>query len=63
MQALLRELRRRETPLYVANIAKGYRYDPKTGALLHDPEAVAAANREDARPPEYIVIPREDDRD
>lgn len=63
LRALLKELRRRETPLYVAKRAKGYRYDPKTGALLHDPEAVAAANREDARPPQYIVIPREDDRD
>lgn len=59
LEALLRELQRRGIPIYVARIPKGYRYDPATGKLLHDPALVAAANREAARPPEYIVIPRE----
>lgn len=63
LEALLRELRRREVPLYMAKAPKGYRYDPANGKLIHDPELVAAANREDARPPEYIVIPRETEQD
>lgn len=63
LEALLRELRRREVPLYVAKVPKGYRYDPTSGRLMHDPALVAAANREDARPPEYIVIPRETEQD
>ncbi len=62
LEALQKQLRRRGVPLYVARAPKGYRYDPATGALTHDPAEVAAANREDARPPEYIVIPREDER-
>ena len=56
-ETLLRELRRRELPLYVAKVPRGYRYDPATGKLTHDPAEVAEANREDWRPPEYIVIP------
>jgi hypothetical protein len=63
LEALLRELRRRSVPLYVAKVPKGYSYDPATGKLVHDPALVAAANREDARPPEYIVIPRETEQD
>ena len=63
LDALLKELRRREIPLYVAKVPKGYRYDPTTGELLNDPEAVAAANREEWRPPEYIIIPSEYDPD
>jgi hypothetical protein len=63
LEALLRELRRRAVPIYVAKIPKGYDYDPATGKLVHDPALVAAANREDARPPEYIVIPRETEQD
>lgn len=63
LDALLKELRRRDVPLYIAGIARGYRYDPTTGALTHDPGEVAAANREDWRRPEYIIIPREDPRD
>jgi len=59
LEALVRELRRRDVAIYVGRIPKGYRYDPQTGRLLHDPALIAAANREDARPPEYIVIPRE----
>ena len=59
LDALLKELRRREVPLYVARTPKGYRYDPATGELAYDTEAVAAANQEDWRPPEYIIIPRE----
>ena len=62
LEALLKELRRREIPLYVAKIPNGYWYDPATGTLANDPEAVAAASREEWRPPEYI-IPREDDRE
>ncbi|HEU5326799.1 MAG TPA: recombinase family protein [Thermomicrobiales bacterium] len=62
LDALLKELRRREIPLYIAKTPKGYYYDPATGHLLHDPALVTAANREDARPPEYIVIPRENER-
>jgi DNA invertase Pin-like site-specific DNA recombinase len=58
LDALQKELRRREIPLYIANLPRGYRYDPTTGDLAHDPAEVAAANREDWRPPEYIVIPR-----
>ena len=63
LEALLREIRRRDVALYVANVPKGYRYDPLTGKLLHDPALVAVANREDARPPEYIVIPRETEQE
>ena len=63
LEALLREFQRREMPLYVAKIPKGYRYDPVTGRLNHDVAEVAAASREEWRPPEYIIIPREDDRD
>jgi hypothetical protein len=63
LDALLKELRRREIPLYIAKTPKGYYYDSATGQLLHDPALVAAANREDARPPDYIIIPREDERD
>ncbi len=63
LEALLREVRRRGIALYVANVPKGYRYDPATGKLLDDPELVAVANREDARPPEYIVIPRETEQE
>jgi hypothetical protein len=63
LEALLRELRRRAVPIYVAKVPKGYDYDPATGKLTNDPALVAAANREDARPPEYIVIPRETEQD
>jgi DNA invertase Pin-like site-specific DNA recombinase len=59
LEALLRELRRRSVPIFVSKVPMGYSYDPATGKLIHDPALVAAANREDARPPEYIVIPRE----
>lgn len=58
-ESLLNELRRRDLPLYVARTPRGYRYDPWTGTLRHDPAEVAAANREDWRPPEVIVLPRE----
>ena len=63
LDALLKELRRREVPIYLAKTPGGYEYDPATGTLVHDPEAVAAASREDARPPEFIIIPSEDERD
>lgn len=59
LEALLRELRRRSVPVYVANPPQGYRYAPATGKLVHDDAAVAAANREEWRPPEYIIIPPE----
>src|SRR5437764_14083401 len=59
-ETLLKELRRRAIPLYVARVPAGYRYDPATGVLTHDDAAVAAANREPWRPPDHIVIPRED---
>ena len=59
-ETLLQELRRREIPVYVAKVPRGYRYDPATGKLTHDPVEVAAANREEWRPPKYIVIPTED---
>jgi len=55
---LLQELGKRGVPLYVAKIPNGYRYDPVTGNLLAAPEA--GATLEDWRPPEYIIIPRED---
>lgn len=63
LEALLRELRRRAVPIYVAKIPKGYDYDPVTGKLIHDAALVAEANREAAREPEYIVIPRETEQD
>lgn len=63
LEALLRELRRREIPVYIAHTPKGYRYDPATGKLLNDPEEIHAANREDWREPELIVIPRENEQD
>ncbi len=59
MEALLKELERREIPVYVAKLPSGYSYDPTTGKLTADHEAVAAANREEWRPPEYIPIPRQ----
>ncbi|HEX5502514.1 MAG TPA: recombinase family protein [Thermomicrobiales bacterium] len=59
-ETLLRELRRREIPIYVARLPRGYGYAPATGALTSDPAEVAAANREDWRPPNYIVIPTHD---
>lgn len=58
-EALLKEFRRRDLPLYVARMPRGYRYGPMTGALQHDPAEVAAANQENWRPPEFIVLPRE----
>ena len=58
LELLLRELGRREIPLYIANVPRGYRYDPATGRLLDDPDEVDAANREEWRPPESIPIPR-----
>ena len=61
LEALLTELRRRAVPLYVARAPKGYWYDPATGTLLSDAQAVAAASREEWRPPEYIIVPREYD--
>jgi len=63
LEALLRELRRREIPVYIARTPKGYHYDPATGKLLHDPEEIHAANREEWREPEFIVIPRENEQD
>ncbi len=57
-EILLKELQKRNVPLYVAKIPNGYRYDPVTGNLLAAPEA--GATLEDWRPPEYIIIPRED---
>lgn len=63
LTALLKELQRREIPLYIGKIPRGYSYDPATGNLLNDPDEVAAANLVEWRPPEYIIIPREDDRD
>ncbi len=63
LEALLRELRRREIPVYIAHTPKGYHYDPATGKLQHNPEEIHAANREDWREPEYIVIPRENEQD
>lgn len=63
LEALLRELRRREIPIYIARTPKGYFYDPATGKLMHDPTAIHAANLEDWREPEFFVIPRENEQD
>ncbi len=63
LEALLKELRRRERPLYLGKTPKGYRYDPATGTLAAEPEAGATANLEEWRPPAEIIIPREDDSD
>lgn len=63
LEVLLRELRRREIPIYIARTPKGYRYDPATGTLMHDPAEIHAANREDWREPEFFIIPRENDQD
>ncbi len=49
LEALVRELRRREIAIYVGRIPKGYRYDPQTGEPLHDPALIAAANQTPAR--------------
>jgi hypothetical protein len=59
LEALLKVLRARGIPLYVARIPRGYRYDPATGDLAGDAEEIAAANREEWRPPERVPIPRE----
>ncbi len=63
LEALLRELRRRAVPIYLARMTRGYRYDPATGELIADAAEVHAANREDWRPPEFIIIPRENEQD
>lgn len=59
LEALVKELRRREVRLYVARTVRGYRYDPRTGELRIDAEEVAASNREEWRPPERLIIPPE----
>jgi hypothetical protein len=41
----------------------GYAYDPQTGKLIHDPAAVHEANMREWKPPEFIVIPRENEQD
>lgn len=58
-EALLKELRRREVRLYLANIPRGYHYDTTTGKLYQDDAEIAAANKAPARPVEYVVIPVE----
>ncbi len=63
LETLLRELRRRNVPLYIAKVAEGYAYDPATGKLSHDPEAVHQATMREWQPPEFIVIPRENEQD
>lgn len=63
LEALLRELRRRDVPLYIARTPDGYGYDPQTGKLLHDPEAIHAATLREWQPPEFIIIPRENEQD
>ncbi len=63
LEALLKELRRRELPIYLGKTPKGYQYDPATGTLVADPDVGATANLEEWRPPEELIIPREDDRD
>jgi hypothetical protein len=63
LEALLRELRRREVPLYVSRTPEGYNYHPQTGKLLHDPEAIHAATLREWQPPEFIIIPRENEQD
>lgn len=63
LEALVRELRRREVPLYIARTPGGYSYDPQTGKLAHDPEAIHAATLREWQPPEYIIIPRENEQD
>ncbi len=57
---LLMELRRRDVRLYIAKVAKGYRYDAETGELVNNPRAVAAANLEEWRPPEHTAVARKD---
>lgn len=61
LELLLKGLRVRGIPLYIARTPRGYRYDPATGMLVDDPEAVSAANQEEWRPPEYLPIPRKYD--
>lgn len=63
IEALLRELRRRGVPLYIARMPGGYAYAPQTGKLIHDPAAVHEANMREWQPPEFIVIPRENEQD
>lgn len=60
LEVLLKELRRRKVPIYTAKLARGYRYSVDTGQLLNDPVEVAAASQQDWTPPEYIIIPSED---
>ena len=63
LETLLRELRRRAIPVYIARPPRGYGYDPATGKLLHDPAEIHAATLEEWREPELIVIPRENEQD
>ncbi|HEY8600309.1 MAG TPA: recombinase family protein [Thermomicrobiales bacterium] len=63
LEALVREFRRREVPLYIARTPDGYSYDPRSGKLVHDPEAIHAATLREWQPPEYIIIPRENEQD
>lgn len=63
LEALLRQLRQRGAPVYLAKPPRGYSYDPASGKLVHDAAEVAAANREDWRRPDYIRVPYEDNPD
>ncbi len=63
LEALLKQLRQRGVPVYLAKTPRGYGYDPATGKLIHDAAEVAAANREDWRRPDYILVPYEDNPD
>ena len=63
LEALLKELRRREVPLYIARTPGGYSYHPQTGKLIHDPEAIHAATMREWQPPDFIIIPRENEQD
>ncbi|CAA9549059.1 MAG: hypothetical protein AVDCRST_MAG18-139 [uncultured Thermomicrobiales bacterium] len=63
LEALLRELRRRAIPIYVARTPGGYSYDPQTGDIVRDSEAIHAATLREWQPPEFIIIPRENEQD
>ena len=63
LEALLRELRRRDVPLYISRTPDGYSYHTQTGKLLHNPEAIHAATLREWQPPEFVIIPRENEQD
>lgn len=59
-EVITNQLRQRNIPLYIANLPRGYEYDPQTGKLLSDTDEIIEAQAEEWRPPLYPFM-RESD--